>query len=332
MDLGARGTVHMTSVGEMLRRERIRRNLSLDGISDQLKISTRLLEAIEEERFEKLPGGVFTRSFVRQYARYLGLDEDEVAGELQRTLEPQPAIAQSPENRKPEVEISLPKVTGWEAVGDKGSRWSSWVPSLILVLLVMLACSGAYYWLQRPHRLFASRPAQPITAQKSTSSQPESRPPALPPEAPAQVAAKADPDRENPPATPAAAPAAPSVTSAAAPAADPNPGATVRVQLIAQEPVWVSAITDGKVSFMGTLASNESRWVDANDSVLLKLGNAGGINILLNGKPIGPVGPRGQIRTLQLTSGGFHIVPPEPPSPAAGASPTAPRDPPPDPL
>jgi cytoskeleton protein RodZ len=326
----------MTSVGETLRRERIRRNLSLDGISDQLKISARLLEAIEEERFEKLPGGVFTRSFVRQYARYLGLDEEEVIGELQRTLEPQPAVPQFAESRKPEIEISLPRVAGWEAVGDnKGSQWSSWVPSLILVLLVMLACGGAYYWLQRPHRLAAS---QPITVQKATPSQAESGPPAVQPDAPAKVAANAAPAPENPPAQgnpPALAgpeTAAPSVASAATPAPEPNPNALVRVQMIAQEPVWVSAKTDGKVSFIGTLASNESRWVDANDSVLLKLGNAGGINILLNGKPIGPVGPKGQIRTLQLTPGGFHIVPPEPPSPPAGASPTGPSEPPPDPL
>ena len=93
--------------------------------------------------------------------------------------------------------------------------------------------------------------------------------------------------------------------------------------------MWVSAKSDGKVSFTGTMASNESRWVEANDSVLLKLGNAGGLNILLNGKPIGPVGPKGQIRTVQLTSGGFHIVPPEPPT---GEPPTVPSDPPPDPL
>ena len=42
--------------------------------------------------------------------------------------------------------------------------------------------------------------------------------------------------------------------------------------------------------------------------VTLRLGNAGGVTITLNGKPIGPVGPKGQVRTLQFTSGGFQIV------------------------
>jgi len=51
--------------------------------------------------------------------------------------------------------------------------------------------------------------------------------------------------------------------------------------------------------------------------VLLRLGNAGGVSITLNGKPIGEVGPKGQVRTVQLTSGGFQIVAPKPSAPAA---------------
>jgi cytoskeleton protein RodZ len=62
----------MLSVGETLRAERLKRNLGLDQIASELKISSRFLEAIETEQFDKLPGGVFTKSFVRQYARLLG--------------------------------------------------------------------------------------------------------------------------------------------------------------------------------------------------------------------------------------------------------------------
>jgi hypothetical protein len=47
----------------------------------------------------------------------------------------------------------------------------------------------------------------------------------------------------------------------------------------------------------------------------LRLGNAGGVDIQLNGKPLGPAGPEGQIRTVQLTSGGFNIVAPSKPAP-----------------
>ena len=72
----------MMSVGESLRRERLKRNLELEQISQELKISSKFLDAIEEERFETLPGGVFAKSFVRQYARFLGLDEDELGAEV----------------------------------------------------------------------------------------------------------------------------------------------------------------------------------------------------------------------------------------------------------
>jgi hypothetical protein len=95
-----------------------------------------------------------------------------------------------------------------------------------------------------------------------------------------------------------------------------NPNAAVRVELTADEPVWVLVRTDGKYLFSGTLGAKESRTFDAANTVLLRLGNAGGVTIALNGKPVGSVGPKGQVRTVQFTSGGFEIVPvAKPPAP-----------------
>ena len=73
----------MSAFGENLRREREMRGVSLEEISFATKISLRFLEAIEREDFSKLPGGIFSRSFIRTYARYLGLDEDRVVAEFQ---------------------------------------------------------------------------------------------------------------------------------------------------------------------------------------------------------------------------------------------------------
>jgi hypothetical protein len=72
--------------------------------------------------------------------------------------------------------------------------------------------------------------------------------------------------------------------------------------------VWVLVRTDGKYDYSGTMEAHTRRTVDAEKDVVLRLGNAGGVSISLNGKPIGPAGPKGQVRTLQLTSGGFQIV------------------------
>src|SRR5690242_8517381 len=89
----------MTSIGETLRRERLRRGLSLDQISGETKISAHLLEALEADQFDRLPGGVFAKNFVRQYARILELDEDELLLELKDYLEPAPVPVQTPEQQ-----------------------------------------------------------------------------------------------------------------------------------------------------------------------------------------------------------------------------------------
>jgi cytoskeletal protein RodZ len=72
----------MASFGENLRRERELRGVSLREVADATKISLQFLQALENDRFEKLPGGLFPRAFVRQYARHLGLDAERYVAEF----------------------------------------------------------------------------------------------------------------------------------------------------------------------------------------------------------------------------------------------------------
>src|SRR3990172_5710238 len=72
----------MASFGGNLRRERELRGVSLREIADSTKISFRFLEALEHDRVEILPGGLFSRAFVRQYAEFLGLDAERVVSEF----------------------------------------------------------------------------------------------------------------------------------------------------------------------------------------------------------------------------------------------------------
>src|SRR5262245_42467559 len=65
------------SIGEQLRLAREGRGIPLREISDQTRISVRYLEAIESNDYERLPGGVFNRSFIKAYARCVGYDEKE---------------------------------------------------------------------------------------------------------------------------------------------------------------------------------------------------------------------------------------------------------------
>ena len=149
----------MIAIGETLRRERLKRNLDLQQISNELKLSTRFLEAIENEQFERLPGGVFTRSFVRQYARLLGLDEDELAAEAARLAEPPADLSPIETKTRPSVSgFPLPPAVSWDRVSD-GLRtgWPDWLPALALVVVVVLACSGGYAWWQRTQRPAAAQ-------------------------------------------------------------------------------------------------------------------------------------------------------------------------------
>src|SRR5437660_5264720 len=67
----------MASFGERLKREREMRGVSLEEIAESTKIGKRNLLALETEEFDKLPGGIFNKGFVRAYAKYLGLDEEQ---------------------------------------------------------------------------------------------------------------------------------------------------------------------------------------------------------------------------------------------------------------
>jgi cytoskeleton protein RodZ len=318
----------MTPVGESLRRARLKRNLALEEISGELKISTRFLQAIESDQYDKLPGGVFAKSFVRQYARLLGLDEEEIAGRMQQAMGPVEEVPQF--IGRPKVgggaPIQVPKVDEWETVGDKRFRWSGWLSAALLVA-VMLVCSAVYAWMQRPKPPVTAQAVAP--AQSAAQSAPVSAPVAAQPEpAPAPgvtvpAASTAEPaappaqvpeqkpveqkQAEQKPVEPAPAPAAARVTP-------PNPDATVHVEVSAEEAVWVLARSDGKYSFSATMDAHTTRTVEGVKEVTLRVGNAGGVTIMLNGKPVGPVGPKGQPRTIQFTSGGFQIVPAKSPA------------------
>src|SRR4051794_19157347 len=196
----------MMSVGDTLRRERVKRNLDLEQISRELKISSRFLQAIEDERFEKLPGGVFAKAFVRQYSRLLGLNEDELASQVDQMLEPViPETAEPARQIKTGLApIQVPRMEEWQSVGDHGPRVSGSLSAAIMLVLVLLVCSGVYAWLQRPRN--------PVSAHNNpastTQTQPAASTPQQPTEGPAVAASPAPVRQPQTNATPAAPPLA----------------------------------------------------------------------------------------------------------------------------
>ena len=71
----------VSGFGERLRREREMRGISLEDITAATKIGKRLLRALEEEQFDLLPGGIFNKGYVRAYAKYIGIDDEQAVAE-----------------------------------------------------------------------------------------------------------------------------------------------------------------------------------------------------------------------------------------------------------
>jgi cytoskeletal protein RodZ len=144
--------------GERLKRERELREVSLEEVAKSTRIGSRFLEALENEQWEKLPGGIFNRGFVRAIAHYLGLSEEDLLSEYDLARAEQkletPAL---PESRIP--------------------RPSIWIPIsavfLILCVIAALGFGGRYGWRRyaayRAAKHSGSEPAQVQTPSPSPS-------------------------------------------------------------------------------------------------------------------------------------------------------------------
>src|ERR1039457_2768502 len=269
----------MSSVGETLRRERLRKDLGLEQISRETKISARLLDAIEKDQFELLPGGVFAKSFVRQYARFLGLDEEEMAAEVEKAINPVGDLPSFAGTRS-QPAFKVPPVAEWEGTGRSNS---SVLPALALVVAVMLVCSAVYAWWQRSRRPAPVTP--PIAAaQKAPAPAPKTAEPA-----PVTPAVANNP--ETPPKTDVSA-SAPLQEAAPAPAPveGANPAATLQVSLTADAVAWVQVWADGKSVMIGKLKPSVAKTFAAVEGLRIRTGNAGSLLVTVNGKPAGTLG------------------------------------------
>jgi cytoskeleton protein RodZ len=133
-------------IGERLREARVLRGLDLDEIADRTKIRVPFLRAMEEERWEQLPGPAYARSFLRTYADALGLDADLVVDEYMsgESHEAEPAVAQGPRlggadrrrSRLPTRPAGLPR-PGWPAIAGVA------IVALVGILLVIGLVGGS---------------------------------------------------------------------------------------------------------------------------------------------------------------------------------------------
>jgi cytoskeletal protein RodZ len=262
----------MTSVGEILRRERQAQGREMPEIAEDLCITQRYLRAIEEDDIKSLPGTFFYKSFVKQYALLLGLDETKLLAQVDAVTaseEPLPLPGANPKYHP------LRQVD--PIVADSNRRYFSdrrWGISVAALAVVLLGCSGFYTWWNKASqagRQQAVNSASIIPVSNSTKPVPT-----------VDVKTETGPDGVN----------------------------HVVLNLSATETTWVSITSEGKNIFSGVLEPSQTKTLRASDVAKMKTGNAGGIDVRWNGKSIGPIGGRGQVREVLFTPEGFKILPP----------------------
>ena len=271
----------MTSVGSILRKERESQGRAIAEIAAELCVTQRYLQAIEDDDTAGVPGLFFFKNFARQYAASLGIGR----GLIQPALD----AIQPPEDAVPSPAICVPnrlvQASNRRHIPDISMGWS--IAGLVLVLV---GCSGVYAWWkqapQSPVAVVVARQAAPVAMVIAS--------------APSPVQAGAQPDAQ------------PNVQPVAQAAVQTGEVSGVVLKLSATERTWLSISSDGKEIFAGILQPSESKTLTGLDRATMKVGNAGGIDVLWNGKSISPLGTRGQVLTIKITPQDFEIVPPPP--------------------
>jgi cytoskeleton protein RodZ len=278
----------MATFGENLRREREMRGVSLEEIADATKIGVRTLRALEADEFEKLPGGIFTRSFVRTYAKYLGLDEESIMAEFQLVA---PPSAQTDLRRMSQQRPPRPKE------GFRGR-----IAGLVIAVAMLAGGYGLYRYTHRVHKLPlpTAQPAPPVTS--ATGSGGASSQTGGASQVPAVEAATTNsgPGTEGA-ATQTSASSAPQESSTQPPAPAPTAESPLVLQVAATEKSWVAVESDGKPVTQRVMEPNEIQTFRAKFSFDVITGNAEGIILTLNGKTLDPLGHQGEVRKVHLT-------------------------------
>jgi cytoskeleton protein RodZ len=256
------------TVGARLRAAREKRGVSLRQIANSTRISVMSLEALERSDLSRLPGGIFTRAFIRAYAQEVGLDPDRTIQDFIAELPPESAAA-----------------TAHPAAVEDPEKLESdrkAVATAIRLVMVSLPIAGLVIYYGMHHRAPAvSAPPSSVETPDSTQTPPESAAPAV-----ASSAASSAPSSEPLPAPPARAAALQpsSLTMEIAPTGD----------------CWVSATADGEQTFSALMHAGDKRQITAREEISVNVGDAGAFGYKLNGKEGRPFGAPGEVVSKRI--------------------------------
>lgn len=251
------GVSELASFGEDLRREREIRGISLKEISDATKISKRFLEALERNDHRTLPAPVFTRGFVREYARYVGLNVEEMVNRYNFAAMNDDRIEKPPQVEKyartPPRDIS-PKPAPKRGIPPVYAKIDG---NALAVVFIVIALAGVAWWaVQHKRRTDAAESAGAI--------------PVVTPRGAAL-------------AQPAAQP-------------KPADDSVLRMAIEADQSSWLELHADGERVFYGDFDAGSRQEFEAREQFrFARIGNAAGLRIAINGLPVPPLGQQGEV-------------------------------------
>ena len=244
----------MTNFGNSFKKAREHRGLTFAQIADETRISARFLEAIENEDFQLLPGGIFNRGFIRTYALRVGLDPDAAVKEYEQVLN-----SQQPEQSIAANDTQAPKDSKREK-----NFYAVAIGVLALAIIIFYAVTRD---TGKPVPVATQPPVAVTQPQEATS-----------PPLPSSVSASAEPD------------------------SIPAPTSAITLDIQATDQTWIKVNADGtNVSPGEILEPGMTRHFNADTSLNLIVGNAGGLNLKLNAQTMKSIGKSGQVREIKVT-------------------------------
>lgn len=314
---GAQPTV---SVGVMLSNERVKRGISLQEVADQLKLSRKQIEALENDDFDRLPGVAFVRGFTRNYAKFLGLDPIPLMLALDVVL---------PARTPPIIASAEPAPASDKDLSPPAPNKKS--PAALMIGVAVLGVIGLLgVYASTKHEPSAS---SPLSAGPSQSKLDTTVAPVVAKTVPAAVApvesspvvkpdvAAVAPVTEVKPAATASTQADGAAPLLATPAATASPPATLaanqavpsikpvgmvgqmaenEIHLKVTQNSWLSVVdSSGKKLLYGEIAPGEERKLSGQPPFKLTIGNASGVSLLYKGQPV-DLGPSTKGATARL--------------------------------
>ncbi len=283
------------TLGKYLKNQRESKKISLREVAKNTRVREHVLKAIEEDQHQLLPPATYVKGFLLAYAKYLKLDPNDVLLRYERVLKGEFAPPPSVQTPRPKQEIP-------PAQGSKPKQKILWNTKQTWVVLGVIMTSLIVFYFFSP---YASKPPTGRPPGKLVEKEPS-----IAPSAP--VIATPHPP-EGKPVVLEKKPITPSAPVTATPSVQEKKA--ISLQLKAIEETWVSLVADDQSGKEMILKPGEGITLQASDRILMKLGNAGGLDLVLNGKPLGKSGRSGEVLTLIVTSQGMEVKRPEKPKP-----------------